>query len=181
MPEKGSFPLTGVAALPNISVAYRGEHWSDRKASGDIVPGEAIVPVASAGKMLWRTATDSDEIDQLCVALRCVDVPDPNSGPNELGPNEIVNQTIKDGEYVHRYRSGVFHTTLIDPSETYEEGTLVGWSASAARPEGKAEGTGAWVPDASADIKGVFEVQEVRPVGTDGDVILTMASLRGQH
>lgn len=179
--EHGSFPLSGVAKLPNVHVAYRGEHWSDKKASGSIVPGEAIVPVASAGAMLWRTAKSSDKLTQLCIALRCVEVPDPNSGPAELGPNEIVNKTIEEGEYVHRYRSGVFHTTLIDPSETYEEGTLVGWSASADRPAGKADGKGAWVPDASADIKSFAEVQEVRKVGPDGDVILTMATLRGQH
>jgi hypothetical protein len=180
MPEHGSFPLTGTAKLPNVSVAFNGEHWSDRKASGDIVPGEAIVPVASAGKTVWRVANDEDAITQLCIALRTVDVPDPNSGPGELGPNEIRNTTIKDGEYVHRYRSGVFHITLVDPRRTYEEGTLIGWDASGERPEGKAAGAGSWAPDANADIKSVFEVQEVRHVGSSGDVILTCASLRGQ-
>jgi hypothetical protein len=177
--EHGSFPLTGVAKLPNVVVANndRSEHWSDRKASGDIVPGEAVVPVASAGKSLMRVAQASDSVKLLCIALRTVDVPDPNSGPAELGPNEIRNQTIKEGEYVHRYKRGVFHTTLIDPGETYEEGTIVGWSTTADRPAGKAEGKGAWVPNGSAEIKDFAEVQEVRKVGTDGDVILTMATL----
>jgi len=179
-PESGSFPLTGVAKLPNVSVAKQtDDHWSDRKASGDIVPGEAIVPVASAGKQVFRVANSGDSITQLAIALRTVDVPDPNSGPSELGPNEIRNQTIKHGEYVHRYYSGVFHLTLVDPRRSYEEGQLIGWDADGQRPEGKAEGVGSWAPNANADIDSVFEVQEVRRIGSDGDVILTVRSLRG--
>lgn len=178
--EAGSFPLTGAAKLPNVVVANpTDDHWSDRKASGNIVPGEAIVPVASAGKQVFRVATNEDTIAQLAIALRTVDIPDPNSGPNELGPNEIRNQTIKHGEYVHRYYSGVFHLTLVDPNRTYEEGTLIGWDADGARPAGKAEGVGSWAPNANADIDSVFEVQEVRKVGSAGDVILTVRSLRG--
>lgn len=178
--EHGSFPLTGVAKLPNVTVAKASDdHWSDRKASGDIVPGEAIVPVASAGKQVFRVANSGDSITQLAIALRTVDIPDPNVGPNELGPNEIRNQTIKDGDYVHRYYTGVFHLTLVDPRRTYEEGQLIGWDADGQRPKGKAEGVGSWAPNAQADIDSVFEVQEVRKVGTEGDVILTVRSLRG--
>jgi hypothetical protein len=43
-PSVGNFPLTGVADLPNVTIAHPGEHWSNRIAKGAIVPGEAVVP-----------------------------------------------------------------------------------------------------------------------------------------
>lgn len=177
--EAGSFPLTGTGDLPNVTVAFPGEHWSNRKASGSITPGEAVVPANSGGALYMKTAGASDAITQLAVALRPVDVPDPNTGPTALGPNEVRNQAMAQGEYVHAYYSGAFHLTLIDPNRSYAVGDLIGWDADGARPTGKS-GTGSWAPNANADIDSVFEVMEVRTVGSDGDVILTVRSLRGQ-
>lgn len=177
--EAGSFPLTGTGDLPNVTVAFPGEHWSNRKASGTVTPGEAVVPEASAGGLFMRTANAGDAITQLAVALRPVDVPDVNTGPTALGPNEIRNTPMKQGEYVHAYYSGAFHLTLVDPEREYQPGQLIGWDANGKRPAGK-EGSGSWAPNANADIDSVFEVMEVREIGEDGEVILTVRSLRGQ-
>jgi hypothetical protein len=175
----GSFPLTGVAGLPNVTVAFPGEHWSNRKASGAIVPGEAVVPVNSGGKLYMRTAGSADVITQLAIALRPIDPPDPNVGPASLGPNEIVNQAIASQEYVHAYYSGVFHLTLVVPA-TYVPGDLIGWDADGARPVGKS-GTGAWAKNAAADIDSMFEVMEFRELDSGTHTgILTVRSLRGQ-
>lgn len=180
--EAGSFELTGVGALPNVTVAFPGEKWSNRKASGapGVVPGEAVVPTTSAGGLFMRPAQAGDAITQLAIALRPIDVPDVNTGPSSLGPNEIRNTKLEQGDYVLAYYSGGFHLTLVDPNRTYTPGMLIGWDADGARPEGKAAGVGSWAPNANADIDSVFEVMEVREVGEDGDVILTVRSLRGQ-
>lgn len=176
---QGSFPLEGTADLPNVTVAFPGEHWSNRKASGSIVPGEAVIPVNSGGHLYMRTAGASDAITQLAIALRPIDPPDPNTGPSSLGPNEIVNQTMEAGDYVHAYYSGVFHLTLVVPT-TYAPGDLIGWDADGVRPSGKS-GTGAWAKNSAADIDSVFEVMEVREVNsTTHECILTCRSLRGQ-
>jgi hypothetical protein len=180
-PDIGSFPLTGVAKLPNASVAFPGEHWSDRKATEVIVPGEAVVPVNDGGRLGMRRAlaTDAAEKDRLAIALRTVQIPDVNTGPAALGPNEIVNQSIQIGEYVHAYYSGAFNLTLIVPA-VYVPGDRIGWAAAGARPTGKG-GVGAWAKDAAADIDSIFEVIEFRPynvAGTEG--ILSVRSLRGQ-
>lgn len=182
MAEAGSFPLTGTKNLPHVAVAFPGEHWSDRVASGSVVPGEAIVPAGSAnarGHMLMRTANSGDVIGQLAIALRPIDVPDINSGPNALGPNEIRNQTMKDGEYVHPYYSGGFTLTLIDPRRTYVPGALLGWDADGQRPAG-ISGEGSWAPNANADIDSFFEVVKVTKVGSGGEVILKVRTLRTQ-
>lgn len=176
--EAGSFPLTGTADLPNVTLAFPGEHWSNRKASGAITPGEAVVPVNSGGALYMRVATAADPITQLAIALRPVDVPDPNTGPSALGPNEIRNAPLAPHEYVHAYYSGAFHLTLVDPRRTFNPGDLVGWDADGQRPAGKA-GVGSWAPNAQADIDSVFEVMETRLVGAD-DKIVTVRSLRGQ-
>jgi hypothetical protein len=175
----GPFPLTGVGKLPNVTVAFPGEHWSNRYASGDLTPGVAVVPAASGGKLYMRQANSSDAATQLAIALRPVDVPDPNTGPTALGPNEIRNQTIPNNTYVHAYYSGAFHLTLVTPAQ-YVPGDLIGWDADGARPEGKAAGTGAWAKNASADIDSIFEVMEWREVNTSHEGILTVRSLRGQ-
>jgi hypothetical protein len=181
--QYGSFPLTRVDKLPNVTVAFPGEHWSDRKASESIVPGEAVVPVNSGGKLYMRRALDTDAATQLAIALRTVMVPDINVGSiysQPLGPNEIMNLAIPVGEYVHAYYSGVFHLTLIAPDDTYAPADLIGWDANGARPTGKG-GTGSWAKNAAADIDSIFEVQEWRPISTDGtEGILTVRSLRGQ-
>lgn len=171
--EAGAFALTGVGALPNVDVAFPGEHWSDRVASaGGITPGVAIVPAGSAdarGHMVMRTAGSGDAATQLAIALRPEDVPDPT---NVLGPNEIVNQDIAAAEYVHAYYSGGFHLTLVVP-DTYIPGDLVGWDANGARPDGKS-GSGAWAKNAQADIDSIFEVILWRPVNDDDEGILTV-------
>lgn len=179
--EAGAFALDGVGNLPNVNIAFPGEHWSNRRASGAIVPGEAIVPVNSGGVLYMRRAVAGDAAlaPQLAIAMRTVDHPDPNRGPSSLGPNELRNQEIASGEYVHAYYSGAFHLTLIVPDE-YEPGQLIGWDADGARPTGKS-GVGAWAVNSAADIDSIFEVMEFRPVNADGDEgILTVRSLRGQ-
>lgn len=175
---QGPFPLTGVGKLPNVTVAFNGEHWSNRFASGALVPGEAIVPAASAGKLFMRKANAEDVALQLAIALRPVDVPDPNTGPSALGPNEIRNQAIPDGSYVHAYYSGAFHLTLVTPA-AYNPGDLIGWDANGPRPEGKS-GEGSWAKNASADIDSIFEVMEFRKINAKNEGILTVRSLRGQ-
>jgi hypothetical protein len=181
-PEAGSFPLTGTSALPHVSVAFPGEHWSDRVASGSIVPGEAVVPAGSAtarGNMVVRKAKSSDAITQLAIALRPVDVPDPNNGPAAEGPNEIRNSAMANGDWVHTYYSGAFTLTLIDPRRTYLPGDLIGWDADGQRPEGIA-GEGSWAPNANADIDSFFEVLDVEAVGSKGEAILKVRTLRSQ-
>lgn len=177
----GNFNLTGVKNLPHVAVAFPGEHWSDRVASGSIVPGEAIVPAGSAnvrGQMIMRTATAS-ETGQLAIALRPIDVPDPNNGPSALGPNEIRNQTMHDGDYVMPYYTGAFTLTLVDPRRTYVPGGTIGWDADGQRPVGVA-GAGSWAPDANADLDAFFEVLHVTKVGSGGEVILKVRTTRAQ-
>lgn len=183
--RQGSFPLQGAKKLPNVTVAFPGEHWSNRVASGaTITPGAAVVPVSSGGRLAVQNASASDSSLQLAIALRPVDVPDPNTGPTALGPNEVRNQEIAIGDYVHCYYSGAFHLTLVDPRRSYAPGTRLGWDVDGQRPSGKS-GAGSWAPNANADIDDVFEVMEVRTVGsstysTSGEVILTVRSFRGQ-
>jgi hypothetical protein len=177
----GDFPLEGVAGLPNVTIAFPGEHWSNRKASGAIVPGEAVVPVNSGGKLYMKKAGSGDAITQLAIALRVVEHPDTSRDSTyttALGPTEIVNTQIEQGEYVHAYYSGVFHLTLVVPA-AYVPGDLVGWDADGARPTGKS-GTGAWAKNAAADIDSVFEVMEFRELNASHEGILTVRSLRGQ-
>ncbi|MEA2492148.1 MAG: hypothetical protein QOJ29_59 [Thermoleophilaceae bacterium] len=176
---QGSFPLTGVAGLPNVTVAFRGEHWSNRYASGAVTPGEAVVPTTSAGRLYVRKATSADAVTQMGIALRCVDIPDSNFGVGSLGPNEIKNTVIAHGEYVDVNYSGAFHLTLIEPA-AYAPADLIGWKAAATRPTGKS-GTGAWAKAGSGVVASLFEVMEFRPYSADGhEGILTVRSLRGQ-
>lgn len=178
-PDIGSFPLESVEGLANVTVAFPGEHWSDGKASEAIVPGVAIVPTgASAGVRRWKVAGSSDAGTQLAIALRTVQVPDVNSGPGALGPNEIMNQVIPVGEYVHAYYSGAFNLTLVAP-DSYAPGDLVGWDANGARPTGKS-GSGSWAKNSAADIDSIFEVMAWRPFNDDDEGVLTVRSLRGQ-
>ena len=176
----GAYPLTGVAKLPNVSIAFPGEHWSDALASGVIVPGEAVVPTFIGDRRyMVRATTEQAGSRQLAIALRIQDVPDINSGPAALGPNEIVNRAIQDGEYVHAWYSGVFHLTLFEPA-AYKPGDLITWVDDAVRPTGKG-GTGAWSKTGATEDNSLFEVREFRKlatVATEG--ILTVRSLRGQ-
>lgn len=177
----GSHPLTGSADLPNVTVAYDGERWSDAVASGRaIVPGEAVIPTNSGAVLAVRPVTAGDDGDpRIAIALRTIDIPEAEH-PRALGPNEIRNQDIAVGEYVLRYVSGVFHLTLVDPNDSYVPGALVGWDIDGSRPTGKT-GAGSWrLSGGNTDCDSIYEIQDVRPVGSGGEVILTVRSLNGQ-
>lgn len=175
----GSFPLTGVAALPNVTVAFPGEHWSDAKAAEDITPGEAVTTMASGGKLYVVRASSGTLDPRTAIALRTVATPDVNTGPGSLGPNEIMNADILEGEYVHRYYSGAFHLTLITPDDSYAPGDLIDWDAAGARPTGKT-GSGSW-RKTSTVARAMFEVIQFRPYNEDADEgILTVRSFRTQ-
>jgi hypothetical protein len=187
-PSTGSFPLTGVSGLPHVTVANgpRARHYSNRKASGAITPGAAVIPVyraAGSANVLTpgnalnvRVATSGDSATkQLGIALRTVQVPDQNRGPAEIGPNEIMNQEIVNGEYVHVYVEGDFWLGLVVPG-TYQPAELIGWDEDGVRPAG-ISGAGAWTHDAQADIDSVFEVMEVRKVGSGTEVLLLVRKL----
>lgn len=183
-PSVGDFPLTDVGDLPNISIAYPGEHWSNRIASGAIVPGEACVEVNFGGKLAVKRATSAAEAAQLNagVATRVIEIPDAANGSNytvALGPNEIKNRQIASGEYVHVYYAGAFHLTLVTP-RAWAPADLVEWDPAGARPAGKT-GTGSWKLAAGA-ATAVFSVIEFRPFSANGqEGLLTVRSLRGQH
>lgn len=181
-PTTGAHPLTGVAKLPNVSVAHPGEIWTDRIASEPIVPGEAVMPTTVGGKLAVRIAETADlGSPQLALAMRTVDVPDRASDSQyttSLGPNEIKNLEIAEGDYVMCAYSGVYHLTLVRP-RAWVAGELVTWNPTGARPTGKS-GTGSW--DVTTDpAVAVFEVQEFRPYSANGqEGLLTVRSLRGQ-
>lgn len=205
-PTQGGYPLTSIGGLPNVTVAFPGEHWTNGIASGVILPGEAIVPVSSGGKLAWRVAVSGDAGDpRLCIAKQPVSVPDINTGSiynPALGPNEIVNLPMLAGAYVHNYRTGAFQLTLCVP-QTYSPGDLLGWNPTGVRPDGKPGGygyTGAAVSqgadtvgcwdeytncpgDSKADA--LFEVMEFRPYISSNSFgqpegIVTVKSLRAQ-
>jgi hypothetical protein len=194
-PVPGAFPLTSVARLPNVTVAYPGERWSDRKASGVIAPGTAVVPVASGGKLLVRAATTGDAVTQMSVAMRTIDVPDINPGSiyqEALGPNEIRNLPLQNGDYALCLYSGALILTLINP-DLYNPADLIGWIPGGAVPTGKPTSSvagsgvsGSWgkmvaPAGGGTPIGPLFEVQMFRPVnaaGTEG--LLNVRCLRGQ-
>lgn len=158
----GSYELTSVENLPNAHVAYPGERWSDAVASGQIIPGQAVVVVASGSsptaREAVRVAEASDVAADILLATRTIDVPDPNSGPNSLGPNEQRNQPIEHGDWVLCQKSGVFILTMVTP-DTYAPGERIGWDVNGTLPSGK-KGTGAWAKNANADVKDVFRVRD---------------------
>jgi hypothetical protein len=190
-PVPGAFPLTSVARLPNVTVAYPGERWSDRKASGIIAPGTAVVPVASGGKLLMRAAAGGDATTQMAVACRTIDVPDINPGSiyqEALGPNDIRNLPIQNGDYILALYSGALVLTLINP-DSYNPGDLIGWLPNGTPPTGKPTAgtagsgvTGVWSKTSvGGALAALFEVTMWRPVnqaGTEG--LLNVRSLRGQ-
>lgn len=168
----GTFPLTGVKDLPNVTIAHPGEVWTNAKASGAITPGEAVVPVSSGGKLYCRKAISTDVATQLAVAANVVREPDVNTGPSAKGPNELANENIAQGNWVRRFFSGALHLTLVTP-DTYLPGDLIGWDENGARPTGKT-GSGAWAKNAAADIDSVFEVVEWRKYNAQNEGILTV-------
>jgi hypothetical protein len=182
-PVAGAYPLTAVAKLPNVTIASPGEVWSNLRASGAIVPGAAILPVNVSGKLYAKQIAAGDTVGdktQVGVAMRQIEIPDVNNGPAALGPNEIVNQTIASGDYLRRYMSGVLHLTLVEPRADYVPGQRIGFDPAAARPAGKAAGTGAWT-NVSGNWKvgtDIFEVFEWRGYGAANEGILTVKFLR---
>lgn len=162
----GSHELTSVKNLPNAHVVSPGERWTDARASGVIVPGQPIVMVGSGtspnATPVMRLAKAGDTADQIFLATRVIDIPDPNNGPLSLGPNEVRNLNIPAGEWIMRHYSGVFVTTLVTPG-SYKPGDTIGWDLNGVLPEGK-QGVGAWAPNGSADIAGVFSVRDWKEV-----------------
>lgn len=181
-PNYGSFQLTSVADLPNCTVAFPGEHWSDGKAGEVITPGSLVIPSASAGKKIWGLASAGTLDPRASIALKCVQIPDSRGGSiygDQLGPNVLVNRPIVVGEYVHAYRSLAAQLTLFTPSSAYVPGDLLTWDPTGARPTGKT-GTGSWKRGGTA-ANSFFEVEEFRPLAsapTEG--VLTVKSLRSQ-
>ena len=185
-PVAGAYPLLGVAKLPNVDIASPGEVWSNLRANGVIVPGAAVAPVNVGGKLYAKQliAGDTPNVDQVGVALRQVSIPDQNVGSlynPALGPNEIVNLSMPDADYLRRYMSGVLHLTLVEPRADYVPGQLIGWAPAAARPAGKAAGTGAWSNAGILAGTTIFEVFEYCVYGVANEGILTVRFLRSNQ
>lgn len=182
-PVAGDHPLLGVGRLPNVSVAFPGEVWSNRRANGIIIPGAAVAPVnvAGSGRMKQLIVGDTPAIEQVAIAMRQVEVPDQNTGPAALGPNEIVNQAIADGDWLRFMYTGAFNLTLVEPRADYVPGQKIGWAVAAARPSGKASGTGAWSNAALLAGTSIFEVIEYRKYGAGNEGILVVRSLRSNN
>jgi hypothetical protein len=157
-PVAGAYPIQGVGKLPNVDIANPGEVWSNLKANGNIVPGACIAPVVGATRKYKQVAAggDAPQRRQVGIALRTVEVPDVNTGPSALGPNEIINQMIADGDWLRLYLTGT-------------------------RPVGKAAGTGSWTNQAGDILANtdIFEVVEFRPYGGGNEGLLTVHFLRG--
>ena len=182
-PVAGAYPLLGVARLPNVSIASPGEVWSNLRANGVVIPGAAIAPVNVGGRLRAKQliAGDVPVKEQVAVAMRQVEIPDVNNGPAALGPNEIVNQAIADGDYLRRYMSGALHLTLVEPRDDYVPGQKIGWAVAAPRPAGKAAGAGAWSNAAILAGTDIFEVFEYRVYGGANEGILTVRFLRSNQ
>jgi hypothetical protein len=187
-PQVGNFPLTDVTGLANVTIAYPGEHWSNRIAKGAIDPGAAVMPVNYGGKLAVQVAAAADAPKRMGIATRVITIPDRavDSGyVQSLGPNEIKNLQIKDGEWVHVYYSGVFHLTLVVP-RVWAPGDLVAYNPAGARPTGKT-GVGAWDLPAGADAAAKEaaawgEVLEFRPFSANGqEGLLTVRSFKTQN
>jgi hypothetical protein len=202
--QVGAYPLTGTGKLPNADVASPGEVWSNKRASGVIVPGSLVKPtlVGSVGSVAVVAEGDTVEIataeansdathvyqGSLAVALRQIMVPDLNPGSQynpALGPNEIVNLPIASGDWVRTVHTGVLHLTLVVPKAGYKEGDIIGWNPKGARPALKTAGEGAWqkVGDANTVAgTGIFIVQAPpRYYGTENEAILTVRFLRSNQ
>lgn len=187
MTDFGSFQLTSVAKLANVTVAYNGEHWSDGKANAAggaaIIPGTLVVPTAPlAGKRAWAVAGSGAVDPRSAIALRPVSVPDQNPGSEynpQLTPNDIMNLPLATGSFVHAYRAGAFHLTLIVADSSYTPGDLIGWDP-AATPQGGKPGPGAW-KKVSVIANAFAEVVDWRPLTADTTLgVLTVHTLRVQ-
>lgn len=178
----GGFKLSSVAGLPNIQVAFPGEHWSDGKAATDLTPGELVVPINSGGKLHWQRAASGAVDARASIALNTVQHPDLNVGSNyaeALGPNQILNRTIKAKEWVHAYRSGAFHLTLF-VAAVYVPGDLLTYNPAGTPQTDKTSLGGAWEKTAVA-ANALLEVIEFRALpDTTNRGILTVKTLRSQ-
>lgn len=198
LPQSGAYPLLGVGKLANASIAFPGEVWSNRRASGIIIPGSCVKPVNVAGVPSLAPVAKGDEIvlngdgvrrEEIGVAMRQIMVPDINPGSQyspQLGPNEIVNIPIASGDWLRNYMSGVLNLTLVKPDATYEAGDIIGWDPDAERPEGKAEGEGAWAKhsdDAKVIANTDIFVVHMAPqfYGEKGECVLTVRFLRSNN
>lgn len=188
MTDFGSFQLISLAKLPNVSVAFKGEHWSDGKANAAnaaaIIPGTLVVPGTPLnGRVGWTPAGSGALDPRAAIALRPVSVPDTNVGSEynpQLNPNDIMNLPLAVGSYVHAWRSGAFHLTLIAADSSYAPGDLIGWDPAATPLTGK-PGPGAWKKVNANPTYAFAEVIEFRPLTSDATQgVLTVKSLRGQ-
>ena len=92
------------------------------------------------------------------------------SGP--AGPRDWLRQVM----------SGVMHLTLVEPRADYVPGQKIGWNPAAARPAGKASGTGAWSSAGILAGTTIFEVHDsYRPYGGSNEGILTVRFLRSNN
>lgn len=202
--QVGAYPLTGTGKLPNAAVASPGEVWSNKRASGIIVPGSLVKPtlVGSVGSVApvaegdvitqeeSVVAADTTHVraESLAVALRQIMVPDINVGSQynlALGPNEIVNLPIASSDWVRTYHTGVLHLTLVQPEEGYKEGDIIGWNPKGTRPTLKTAGEGSWTKVQNANVvagTGIFIVQAPpRYYGAANEALLTCRFLRSNQ
>lgn len=195
--QVGAYPLTGTGKLPNVDVASPGEVWSNKRASGIIVPGSLVRPVlvGAVGSVVPVAEGDTIVSDgagirsqSLAVAMRQIMVPDINVGSQynlALGPNEIVNLPIADTDWVRTYHTGVLHLTLVTPQAGYKEGEVIGWNPKGTRPALKTAGEGSWTKVADANVvagTGIFIVQgPARYYGSANESILTVRFLRSNQ
>ena len=195
--QVGAYPLVGTGKLPNVDVASQGEVWSNKRASGVIVPGTLVKPtlVGAIGSVAPVLTADTVVLDgagirqqSLAVACRQIMVPDINVGSQynlALGPNEIVNLPIANNDWVRTLHTGVLHLTLVVPKTGYVEGDIIGWNPAGARPAGKTAGEGAWQKIADTGTvagTGIFIVQAPpRYYGTENEALLTCRFLRANQ
>jgi hypothetical protein len=195
--QVGAYPLVGTGKLPNVDVASQGEVWSNKRASGIIVPGSLVRPVIVGGVGSVVPVAEGDTIvndgagirkEALAIATRQIMVPDINPGSQyniALGPNEIVNLPIADKDWVRTLHTGVVHITLCIPEAGYEEGEVLGWDAKGGRPTGKTAGEGSWAKVAHANVtagSGILIIQAPpRYYGTSNEALLTCRFLRSNQ
>jgi len=134
---------------------------SHNAASGSVEPGEVVEPVVASATAVefevgGRVQTVAGTLDadlvgkqHYAVAMRQIDVV--NEYPVQNGPNNVVNQTIADGDWVRQVFDGTIITTLCASAASYTPGELLTWDGAAVKPAGLS-GTGAWVTSPSNDV-----------------------------
>lgn len=190
MSTAGSYEVTDVRNEPLVHIANKDQarFFSDFVASGDILPGEAVVFAGGDTKAVHglgdrgalRVATSGDSAStQVFVASNPILAPSDN---NEVGPRERVNQVIEHGTFVLRWESGFSFTTPLMVPDDYAPGDLIGWDADGVRPAGlpSAGGrtTGAWAKNAAADIDNLFVVVEWRPLNQSKEGVALLKSVK---